>query len=93
MLSFLPMIAFSILLMAYGYIALFKKDLLWKIRGISAKVEGKSGEKRDSSTLANMNRMSNIMGTLSLILGAIGFFLTLAVMYIYFQTQAGVITV
>lgn len=93
MLSFLPMIAFSLFLMTYGYIALFKKDLLWKLRGFSAKVEGKAEAKRDADSVASMNRMSKIMGTLALILGALGFFLSLAVMYIYFQAQAGPIAV
>jgi hypothetical protein len=93
MLSFILMIGFSVYLMAYGFIALFKKDFLWKLRGFSAKIEGKSGEKRDEVTVAKMNRMGNIMGTLALILGAIGFLLSLAAMVIYMQAQAGAIAI
>jgi hypothetical protein len=89
MLSFIVMIGFSVYLMAYGFIALFKKDLLWKIRGFSAKIEGKAGEKRDEETTANLNRMGNIMGTLALILGIVGFIVSLAAIVIYMQAQAG----
>lgn len=93
MLGYILMIGFSVYLMAYGFIALFKKDLLWKIRGFSAKIEGKSGEKRDEETTAKMNRMGNIMGGLALILGALGFILSVATMVIYMQAQAGAIAV
>jgi hypothetical protein len=93
MLSFILMLGFSVYLMAYGFIALFKKDFLWKLRSFSAKVEGKSGEKRDEATVANMNRMGNMMGIAALVLGAIGFVLALAAMVIYMQSQAGAIAV
>ena len=93
MLSFILMIGFSIYLMAYGFIALFKRDLLWKIRNFSARVEGKGSEKRDAENMENLNRMSKIMGTLALVLGAVGFIMSLAVMFIYLQAQGGVIEV
>lgn len=91
--GFILMIGFSLLSMAYGFVALFKKDWLWKLRGFSASVEGKGGKKRDEDSIAQMNRMGNVMGIIALILGAIGFFMSIATLYIYLQTQAGVIAV
>jgi hypothetical protein len=93
MASFILMMVFSLGSMAYGFVALFKKDWLWKLRGFSASVEGKGGVKRDEDRVASMNRIGNVMGVIALLLGAAGFILTLAVMYIYLQAQAGVITV
>jgi hypothetical protein len=93
MLGFILMLVFSLGSMAYGFVALFRKDLLWKLRGFSASVEGKGGTKRDEETMEQMNRMGNVMGTIALLLGMIGFIMSLAVMYIYFQMQAGVIAV
>ena len=93
MASFILMIVISLGSMTYGFVALFKKDWLWKLRGFSASVEGKSGQKRDEESIAQMNRMGNLMGIIALILGAIGFFMSIATLYIYMQTQAGVIAV
>lgn len=83
MFNFILMFFFSIWLIAYGYIALFKKEWIWKLRSFSARLEGKDGLKRDDEHIAKINRMGNLMAILSLILGLIGFVMNLITLIIY----------
>ena len=64
------MIGLSILLIAYGFIALFKKDWIWKVREFSARLEGKGHLKRDGS--GSVNILGNLMGVLAILLGMLG---------------------
>ena len=70
MLQFVFMISLSVLLIAYGFIAIFKKDWIWKVREFSARLEGKGNLKREGTS--NVNMLGNIMGVLAILLGALG---------------------
>jgi hypothetical protein len=87
MLSFILMFLFSIWLIAYGLIALFKKDWIWKIRSFSAGLEGKGDLKRDEVHTEKINRMGNTMAIISLVLGIIGFVMNIATLIIFLNPQ------
>ena len=91
MLSFVLMIGFSLYLMAYGFIALFKKDWIWKLRSVSARVEGKTNSKRDEESASRMNQIGNVLGTIALVAGIIALALSLASIMLFFQADAGLI--
>ena len=76
MLQNMIMIGFSIFLVAYGLIVLFKKDWIWKVREFSARIEGKGQSKRDNAS--NINTMGNIMAVFALILGILGIAMNVA---------------
>lgn len=77
MLQFMIMIGFSVILVAYGLIALFKKDWIWKVREFSARLEGKGQSKRDAGS--NLDTMGNIMGVFALVLGILGIIMNVAI--------------
>lgn len=89
MFSFVLMFFFSIWLIAYGLIALFKKDWIWKLRSFSAGLEGKSNLKRDEAHTERINRMGNMMAIIALILGIIGFAMNLITLMIYLNPEIG----
>lgn len=89
MFSFILMFLFSIWLITYGLIALFKKDWIWKIRSFSAGLEGKSDLKRDEAQTGKINRIGNMMAIIALILGIIGFVMNLITMMIYLNPTIG----
>lgn len=70
MLNYVFIIALCVLLIVYGWAALFKKDLIWKLRSWSARLEGKDLKRDDRVT--SVNRMGNLMGGLALLLGIVG---------------------
>jgi hypothetical protein len=73
MMIYISMFVFSLYLIAYGWIALFKKDWIWKLRDFSARIERKEKLKRDTEHTARIERMGNAMALLSLVLGITGF--------------------
>jgi hypothetical protein len=73
MTQYLLMFAFSLYLISYGLIALFKKEWIWKLREFSARVERKDKFKRDEDHIGKIDRMGNIMAIIALTLGVIGF--------------------
>lgn len=70
MLQFIIMISLSLLLIAYGFIALFKKDWIWKVREFSARLEGKGHLKREGTSTVDI--LGNMMGILAILLGLLG---------------------
>lgn len=86
----LTMLFFSVVLIAYGFIALFKKDWIWKIRAFSARLEGKEVAKRDDEDIAKINRMGNMMAIAALILGLISFVMNIMTLVILLNPQASV---
>lgn len=92
MLTFIFMIAFSLYLGGYGFIALFKPEWLMKIRSLSAKIEGK-GDLKHEDIQANVGQARKIMAIASLIFGLIGLIISIATMVIYIQAQSGTISV
>lgn len=90
MFSFILMFSFSIILMAYGFVALFKRDWIWKVRVFSARLEGKGDLKRDEISSARINRMVNVMAVAALILGIISFVMNVATLVIYLTPEISV---
>lgn len=78
--NFLLMIAFSLYLIGYGYIALFKREWLAKLSG--------STQKNDQSS-ANFSQARSILAWTSLVFGGIGLVMTIVTMVIVFQSQNG----
>ena len=70
MLQNILMIAFCIILVAYGLVALFKKDWIWKVREFSARLEGKGNIKREEGT--SIETMGNAMAIAALLMGLVG---------------------
>ncbi|MGB7338921.1 MAG: hypothetical protein WBC91_08525 [Phototrophicaceae bacterium] len=91
MLSFLLMIAFSLYLTGYGFIALFKKEWLLKIRAMSARLEGKNLKNEDLITDGSTAR--TIMAVLALTLGIIGVIVSIMTVVVFMQAQGGTISV
>ncbi len=91
MLSFLLMIAFSLYLTGYGFIALFKKEWLLKIRAMSARLEGKNLKNEDLITDGSTAR--TIMAVLALTLGIIGVIVSIMAVVVFMQAQGGTISV
>lgn len=89
MLSFLVMIGLSLSLTGYGYVALFKKEWLMKLRAFSAQVEGK--EKNELTNTLSQAR--KIMAILALVLGVVGLIITIASIFVYFQVQSGAVSI
>lgn len=73
------MLLFCLYLVAYGYMALFKKEWIWKVRNFSARLEGKGKVKPDERA-QSVNKMGNILGALALILGIIGVVMNIALL-------------
>lgn len=92
MFSFILMIGFSISLMSYGFIALFKSEWLMKLRSFSAQIEGKSEQKHDNVN-ENLATARKIMAIFALVLGTIGLIVTLATIFVYLQAQSGIISI
>jgi hypothetical protein len=72
------MFAMSLLLIAYGVVALFKKDWIWRVREFSARIEGKENLKRDE--YQSINQLGNGMAVISLIAGVTLFAMNIAMM-------------
>jgi hypothetical protein len=84
------MFLFSVLLMAYGFIALFKKEWIWKLRSFSARLEGRDNFKRDEEHTAKINHMGNMMAIAALILGFIAFVMNIATVWIMLNPNQSV---
>ncbi len=91
MLSFILMIAFSLCVMLYGFSALFKPEWLMNVRAFSAKIEGKEAHKHDELS-SNLSQARKVMAILALIVGILGLAVSIATLFIYFQAQAGPIS-
>ena len=72
------MFAMSLLLIAYGVVALFKKDWIWRVREFSARIEGKENLKRDE--YQSIHQLGNGMAVISLIAGVTLFAMNIAMM-------------
>ncbi|MGJ3237751.1 MAG: hypothetical protein ACFE0Q_03495 [Anaerolineae bacterium] len=92
MFSFIIMMAFSLYLAGYGYIALFKQEWLMNVRAFSAKVEGK-GELKHEDLTETVGQARRIMAVISLMLGVIGLVLSVMMIVLYIQAQNGPIAV
>ncbi|MEM9951765.1 MAG: hypothetical protein AAFV93_05540 [Chloroflexota bacterium] len=92
MTSFLFMFGFSLYLAGYGFIALFKKEWLLKIRAFSARLEGKGNIKSDE-LINDGNTARDAMAVIALAFGVIGIVLSIAFFVIYVQAQSGVVNV
>lgn len=82
MIIYLSMFVFSLYLIAYGLIALFKKEWIWKLREFSAWIEGKEKLKRDTEHTARIDRMGNQLAVVSLLLGVTGFVMNVMLLVI-----------
>ena len=82
--NFLLMIAFSLYLMGYGYIALFKREWLAKLTGSNPK---------NDQTSANFLQARRILAWTSLVLGGLGLVMTIVTMVLIYQSQNGGIAV
>lgn len=91
MLSFILMIAFSLYLAGYGFIALFKKDWLLKIRAMSARLEGKN--LKNEELIADGSTARTAMAIIALVLGIIGLVMSVMTIVVFMQAQSGVISV
>lgn len=91
MVSFILMIVFSLCVMLYGFSALFKPQWLMNVRAFSAKIEGKEGHKHDELS-SNLTQARKVMAIVALVLGVLGLVVSIASLYIYFQAQAGPIS-
>lgn len=87
MFSFILMILFSVYLASYGYIALFKKEWLFKL---NAYVTGDKYKRHDQ---ASSNRMRTILATAALILGVIGLVMSVIILGIYMISLNGAIEI
>ena len=92
MTSFLLMLGFSLYLAGYGFIALFRKEWLLKIRAFSARLEGK-GNIKNEELIDDGNSARNMMAIAALVLGVLGVILSIAFFVIYVQAQSGVVSV
>lgn len=92
MLTYIFMIAFSLYLTAYGFIALFKQEWLMKIRAFSARIEGK-GDVKHEDLQNNVGAARKMMAAASLVLGLIGVVLSVMMLIIAIQAQSGVVSV
>ena len=92
MLTFILMIAFSLYLAGYGFVALFKQEWLMKVRALSARIEGK-GDLKHEDLNASVGMARKIMAILSLIFGVIGLAMSVMVLIIAIQASSGTISV
>lgn len=92
MFSIILMIIFSGCVASYGYIGLFKQEWLMNLRSMSAKVEGKDGFKHDELS-PNITQARKIMAIAALVLGILGILVSVATLFVFFQAQAGPISV
>ena len=79
MLQILLTTAFSIYLIVYGFIALFKKEWIWKLRNLSSAMESKDKLKNQTGT-EDGPRKVNYLAVLSLILGIISLLMNIGMM-------------
>jgi hypothetical protein len=89
MFSFILMFLFSVLLIFYGFVGLFKKDWIWRLRSFSARLEGKDELKRSEEHTMKINRMGNMMAIAALLLGSLGFVMNLITLIIYLNPDIG----
>lgn len=90
--SFLFMLGFSLYLAGYGFIALFKKDWLLKIRAFSARLEGK-GNIKNEDLINDSNTARDAMAMAALASGVIGILLSIGYLYVFVVAQADVVNV